>query len=69
MQYYSAQDEAAFFAWLQSIPGVVAVEGIGLELHVTFSSRKVSANTKRELAALYRRYQGNIVELEQFLSP
>ena len=30
--YWSQKDEAAFFAWLQSIPGVTRVRGVGRQL-------------------------------------
>ena len=66
MQYCSPKDEAAFFSWLQSIPGVMSVQGKGSELHIQLRSRKLSAKTERELAALYQRYQGNLGELEEF---
>ena len=64
--YYSAGDERAFFAWLQSIPGVVKVEGRGRELCVHLRSKRLSAAALRELLALYSRYQGNMRELAQF---
>jgi hypothetical protein len=64
--YYSPKDETAFFEWLQSIPGVVSVGGMGTELHIRMRSRKLSANAYRELSALYRRYKGDASELDQF---
>lgn len=67
MEYYSPKDESAFFNWLQSIPGVTSVKGVGTELHITLRSKKLSANTENELSALYERYNGNISELEQFI--
>lgn len=64
--YYSPNDEGAFFGWLQSIPGVISVKGIGTELHIRMRSRRLSANSYRELSALYRRYKGDVAELDQF---
>lgn len=64
--YYSPGDEAAFFGWLQSIPGVVSVRGQGTELHIRMRSKRVSAVTLRELLALYERYKGEMSELAQF---
>ena len=66
IRYFSAGDEAAFFSWLQSISGVVSVQGHGRELHISLRSKKLSALCLRELLALYQRYQGNMSELAQF---
>lgn len=69
MRYYSAGDEAAFFEWLQSIPGVKSVRGIGRELHVTLRSSRISRESLREFVALYTRYKGNMSELAMFANP
>ncbi len=65
MQYYSDKDEAAFFGWLQSIPGVISVRGIGTELHIQLRSTRLSKTALAELNAIYRRYNGNLGELDQ----
>lgn len=69
MRYASPGDESAFFAWLQSIPGVVKVEGRGRELIIYLRSKRLSATALRELLALYVRYRGNLRELAQFENP
>lgn len=66
MLYYSQRDEDAFFGWLQAIPGVISVRGLGRELHIRMRSKRVSAETLRELIALYERYKGDMSELMQF---
>ena len=66
MQYLSAGDEAAFFGWLQTIPGVVSVTGCGRELHIRLRATRISATALREFIALYQRYRGNMRELAQF---
>jgi hypothetical protein len=66
MRYYSSRDEAAFFGWLESIPGVVSVRGQGRELHVQLRSRRPSRESLLELISLYRRYEGNFSELAKF---
>ncbi|WP_157845690.1 hypothetical protein [Herbaspirillum huttiense] len=66
MRYFSPGDEAAFFTWLQSIPGVVSVKGYGKELHIRLRSKRISASSLQELLALYLRYQGELSELAQF---
>jgi len=66
MRYLSEGDEAAFFAWLKSIPGVIAVTGVGRELKIQLRSKRLSQQGLRELLALYTRYDGNLNELAQF---
>ena len=66
MHYYSRSDEATFFRWLQSIPGVIGIRGQGQELIILLKSKKLSQTALRELLALYRRYGGDMSELEQF---
>lgn len=66
MHYLSEGDEAAFFAWLNSVPGVVSVAGSGRELHIRLRSARLSQRSLRELVALYTRYSGHLSELAQF---
>jgi hypothetical protein len=67
--YYSPGDEAAFFGWLQSIPGVIKVEGRGRRLLVTLRSRQVSDSALRELIGLHMRYRLPMRSLAQFRTP
>lgn len=69
MRYYSSKDEEAFFNWLQSVPGVMSVHGIGRELHIRTRSSRMGQEALRELVALYRRYGGRLRELEMFVTP
>ena len=69
MRYWSAGDEAAFFHWLHSIPGVSRVEGRGRELHIQMKSSRLSESSLRELRALFRRYEGHEGDLEVFDVP
>ena len=69
MTYYSSRDETAFFTWLHSVPGVVSVRGVGVELHVETRSRRLGQAALRELVAIYRRYGGRLSELEMFVTP
>ena len=66
MCHFSAGDEAAFFGWLESIPGVVRVEGKGRELLIHLRSNRLSAVSLREFIALYERYEGYMSELARF---
>jgi hypothetical protein len=67
--YFSRKDEAAFFAWLKSIPGVVRVEGVGRRLVVTLRSARLSDSALRELIALHSRYRLPMRSLAQFETP
>src|SRR5205807_6379605 len=67
--YFSPSDEAAFFAWLKSIPGVVRVEGVGRRLVVTLRSKRLSDVALRELIALHTRYKLPMRSLAQFETP
>ena len=68
LSYYSRGDEAGFFSWLNGIPEVKSITGVGLELHIEFSDDVVSDATIRELIAIYSRYIGNMKELAQFVT-
>ena len=65
-RYYSPGDEAAFFAWLEAIPGVVNVRGVGRELIVTLRSNRLSDKALRELIGLHTRYRLPMRSLAQF---
>jgi hypothetical protein len=67
--YYSHGDEAAFFGWLQSIPGVIKVEGRGRRLLVTLRSKRISDSALRELIGLHMRYRLPMRSLAQFRTP
>lgn len=68
LRYFSKGDEAAFFSWLQAIPGVIDVQGVGRELHIRLRSKRLSAHSLREFIALYQRYQGEMSELALFVN-
>lgn len=59
VQYFSQRDEAAFFRWLKSIPGVLSVVGKGRTLHIRFHKAPSEA-ALRELWALAQRYHSPV---------
>jgi hypothetical protein len=67
--YYSPGDEAAFFRWLESIPGVARVVGTSDGLVVRLRSRTLSESALRELLALHFRYDLPMQSLAQFETP
>ena len=64
--YYSQADESAFFAWLESIPGVTSVIGTPFGLEVTLRSKALSQTALRELLAIHYRYGLPMKDLAQF---
>jgi hypothetical protein len=66
LRFYSTGDEAAFFAWLQTVPGVRSVRGVGSALHIELRSKRISRIALHELIGLYCRYGGHLPELRQF---
>jgi hypothetical protein len=67
--FYSLQDEASFFAWLESIPGVSRVVGVGRRLDVTLQTSQLSDKALKDMLALHSRYQLPMRSLATFLSP
>jgi hypothetical protein len=68
--YLSEGDEAAFFSWLEAIPGVTKVEGEHpdkLTLHIDDS--KFTDETLRELLAVCHRYDVEMRQLARFETP
>lgn len=66
--FYSSQDEASFFSWLERIPGVSRVVGAGRGLEVTLSSSQLSDDALREMLSLHQRYQLPMRHLAMFRS-
>ncbi len=67
--YYSYLDEKAFFDWLESLDDVVGVEGKPEGLVITLKLETLSEEPLRDLLAIYKRYDGDMTELKQFLNP
>jgi hypothetical protein len=64
--FYSAQDEASFFAWAESIPAVSSVFGRGRSIFLAVKSRSISDRALRELIGLFQRYRVSMRQLAQF---
>lgn len=65
-RYYSSTDEDVFFRWLQSIPSVQAVGGVGTELEISFRTRRIPGRDLREVLAIFHRYRLDKRPLAQF---
>ncbi|MFE3257117.1 hypothetical protein ACFXPS_16750 [Nocardia sp. NPDC059091] len=56
VRYYSYNDEAAFFEWLDKLPCVISYRGRGTTLYITVNGAQVDDNAFVDLFALFRRY-------------
>ncbi|WP_159847570.1 hypothetical protein [Nocardia sp. CY41] len=54
--YYSPQDEAALFGWLDNTPCVESYRGRSCTLYLTVDLSAVDEGGLREIVTLYRRY-------------
>jgi len=68
MSYWGSGDEKAFFTWLVSIKGVKRTEGIGTDLWIYLRSRCLSDSALRDMIAIYKRYDGDMRQLAQFVT-
>jgi hypothetical protein len=64
--FYSQTDEASFFSWLESIPGVTGVVGEHCSLVVTLRSNRLSKAALWNLLALHYRYNIPMKSLARF---
>lgn len=68
--YFSQGDEAAFFSWLEGIPGVTSVEGEHPDkLTVHIDDAKFTDETLRELIAVHHRCGVEMRQLARFETP
>ncbi|MGW4118107.1 hypothetical protein [Nocardia sp. NPDC004711] len=56
LTYYSYNDEAAFFEWLDKLPCVTSYRGRGRALFIAVNVAAVDDEAFRDLLALYQRY-------------
>ena len=62
--YWSAGDENSHFRWLDTIGCVRSVRGEGRRLLLDIDHERVSDTDVRELQAVYRRYGGDLAQLD-----
>ncbi|MGQ0659754.1 hypothetical protein [Sphingosinicella sp.] len=62
--YWSPGDEDAHFAWLDRIAAINGVRGEGRRLFLDIDAQKLTAADLRELQAVYRRYGGDLAQLD-----
>jgi hypothetical protein len=65
LKFCSMIDEELFFTWLDKIPSIVHVEGIGDCIHI-FVEKKITKNDLREILAVFYRYNIEMTQLQVF---
>ena len=61
--YWSEGDEQAHFDWLRRIPCIHDVKGRGTRLFLSIEAQAMTDQDFRELVAVYRRYGGDLDQL------
>jgi hypothetical protein len=67
--FYSQGDEAAFFNWISRIKAIKTVKGVGDEIRLVVPRRRISAESLRDLLALFFRYKVDMGQLSTFATP
>jgi hypothetical protein len=68
VHFYSPQDEARFFNWLENIPGVSEVYGHLDSIIAVVDEQKVDDESLEELLAIHHRYNTDMSQLKSFLT-
>lgn len=68
-RYYSYFDEKHFYAWLESLDGVVAVRGTAQGLCIDLQNRYLSKLGAYELIALFTRYGYPLSPIAPHINP
>ena len=68
LRFYTQTDETYCFKWIKKIKSVIAIEGIGSELHLHVKSMDISKKDLLELVGLFRRYNFDLQPLRIFLN-
>ncbi|MEZ5655632.1 MAG: hypothetical protein R3E04_07080 [Sphingobium sp.] len=64
-EYWAEGDEWAHFQWLNRISAVRDIRGSGNRLYLDIDTTNISDEDLRELEAVYRRYSGDLKQLQK----
>jgi hypothetical protein len=64
-RYWSQGDEQAHFGWLGRISAIRGVRGEGRRVYLDVDLLSVTNDDVRELEAIYRRYGGDLSQLNE----
>ena len=68
MRFYTHNDEALLFEWLNKIPCIKKIEGIGRELHLHIASNSISDLELKDLMGIFDRYKFDAEQLKIFMN-
>lgn len=66
VRFFSREDEAAFFGWLDKLPCVSDYTGKGDTLYISINDQSFDDEALRELLALFYRYKIDMSQLRVF---
>lgn len=66
VRFYSYNDEAAFFCWVDKLPCIVGYEGRGAAIYLQIESTAVDEECLRDLLSLFKRYGISMRQLSIF---
>ena len=67
--FLSPGDESALFSWLNSIPSVESIVGVGSRIRLAISVKELPDGEPREIVALFSRFKLDASCLRLFKSP
>lgn len=68
LRFYSPNDEELLFAWINKIPSIINIKGIGRELHLHFASNVIANSELRDLIGIFKRYKFDEDQLRVFMN-
>jgi len=66
VRFFSQNDEAAFFEWLNKLTCLNSYEGRGANLYIYINRISVDEGNLRELLSLFRRFDVEMAQLSVF---
>lgn len=66
LRFYTQNDEALLFEWIQKIKSIKNVKGIGKELHLFFASNQIPNDDLLDLIGVFDRYKFDNKQLKVF---
>jgi hypothetical protein len=68
LRFYTENDEALFFGWLEKITCIEQIKGIGKKLHLFIALQHIPNNDLLDLIGLFSRYKFDIKQLRVFMN-
>jgi len=68
LRFYTDNDEALCFEWIEKIQCIDECHGVGRELHLLVKSNKISNKDLLDLVGLFDRYKFDSAQLKVFMN-